>query len=416
MNFKDFAKPILEAKSKQFKISEEQRKLFLSTLAELLEKNCQEILAANKKDLAKMDPSSPLYDRLELTEKRIMDIKESVLYVNNLPYLVGKEFYSHRNSSGLEITKVRVPFGIIGIIYESRPNVTIDCAALCVYSGNCVILRGGSDAYESNKYIVELIQTALTKSDIPKDTVGLLPPDRELVAEMLKARDIVDLVIPRGGKDLIDRVRKEATMPAIETGAGVCHVYVHEDADVDMAAKIIVNAKVQRPSVCNALDTALIHEKPAPDLLALLSVELKKFAVKIYADEIAYKILKAIYPEELLFKASHEDYGREFLSLAMSVKIVDDLDEAITHISEYSSKHTEAIVCDDMKVAEEFLQRVDAASVLHNASTRFTDGFEFGLGAEIGNSTQKLHARGPMGIEEIMTYKWVSRGKGIVRP
>jgi glutamate-5-semialdehyde dehydrogenase len=414
-DFSKFINPVIAAKKDQFKFGEEHRHNFLESLAELLEKKSDEIIDANKLDLAKMDKESHLYDRLELTENRIHGMQESIQYINQLPYIIGQRFYSHTNSSGLDVSKVRVPFGVIGIIYESRPNVSIDCAALGVYSGNCVMLRGGSDAYESNKYLVSLIKIALHKADMNEGTVDLLPTDRGLVYEMLKAKESIDLVIARGGRGLIDFVQDEALMPAIETGAGVCHTYVHNDASVDMATNIISNAKISRPSVCNALDTVLIHKEMAPDLLSLLGVEIHGFKVKIYADEQSYELLKAVYPEEFLFRADDSDFGHEYLSLGMSVKIVEDMNEAIEHVSKYSSMHSEVIIPNDEKLAAEFINRSDAGAVYHNASSRFTDGFEFGLGAEIGVSTQKLHARGPMGLEELMTYKWVCRGEGQTR-
>lgn len=416
MDFKTVAEKVLVARDSQYKVSESARHKFLQELARNLDEERSGIFKANRKDLKKLDPSDHLYDRLELNDKRVGSIIESVLYIDQLPYVVGKEVSHHVNSSGLDISKILVPFGVIGMIYEARPNVTVDVAALCIYSGNCCVLRGGSAADESNKFLVHnVIRPALISAGIDENSVCLLDSDRKYVGEMLSASDVIDLVIPRGGQDLIDMVREKASMPVIETGRGVCHIYAHSDCDLDMATNIVVNAKVSRPSVCNSLDTALISREVASDLLVILGAELAQFNVEIYADEESYELLHGNYPDHILFKASGSNFGEEYLRLAMSIKIVDGLDEAVSHISEFSSKHSEGIVCGDREIASEFLARVDAASVYHNASIRFSDGFEYGLGAEIGVSTQKLHARGPFGIEEIMTYKWICKGDGIVR-
>ncbi|HEY0274006.1 MAG TPA: glutamate-5-semialdehyde dehydrogenase, partial [Chitinophaga sp.] len=316
--------------------------------------------------------------------------------------------------NGLLVQKRTAPLGVVGVIYESRPNVTIDVAALCLRSGNVCLLRGGTDAFYTNTLLVAILREALQAQGIDPNAVQLLPAGRELVQEMLEASGYIDIIIPRGSQQLIDFVRTHAKVPVIETGAGVCHTYVEQTADLEQAAAIVTNAKVSRPSVCNALDTVLVDAAVAADFLPLLAPRLAAYNVEIFADATAYAILQtAAYP--LLQAASPEDFGREFLDLKCSVKVVNGLEEALAHIRRYSSKHSEAILSKDAATSERFLQEVDAAAVYVNASTRFTDGGVFGLGAEIGISTQKLHARGPFALEKLVTEKWFVYGNGQVR-
>jgi len=314
--------------------------------------------------------------------------------------------------NGLQLEKISVPLGVVGAIYESRPNVTFDIAALCLRSHNGCVLKGSIDAHETNKVAVEIIKNVLKENNIDEDCVALLPAERETVQELFTATKYVDVLIPRGSDSLIQFVRKNSLVPVIETGAGVCHVYVEKDADLKKAVDIVVNAKVSRPSVCNAADAILVDKPVAKEFLKQLQPAFNKYSVEIFADANAYDLLKD-YPH--LQKATPEDFGREFLSLKCAVKVVDDIDEALEHIAEYSTKHSEAIVSENRQQCERFLQEVDAAAVYSNASTRFTDGEEFGLGAEIGISTQKLHARGPFALEKLVTEKWVVRGEGQVR-
>jgi glutamate-5-semialdehyde dehydrogenase len=315
-------------------------------------------------------------------------------------------------SNGLIIEKITSPLGVVGIIYESRPNVTIDVAALCLRSGNACVLRGGSDAYHSNKKLVSLIHQALDKYGVDRNVVQLIPTNRKFVNELLNASRYVDIIIPRGSQDLIDFVRANSKVPTIETGAGVCHTYVNKDANLSKALDIVVNAKVSRPSVCNALDTVLIDYEVSHIFLPMLADQLKEYKVQIQADQAAFNILKG-YP--WLNQASEEDFGKEFLDFKCSIKVVHGFQEALDHIQQYSSKHSEAIISDNQESCDRFLQEVDAAAVYTNASTRFTDGGIFGLGAEIGISTQKLHARGPFALEKLITEKWIIRGEGQIR-
>lgn len=386
----------------------------LEALAGLLLQHQDQILAANARDGERASGPSARKDRLLLTEARIRALAEGVLAVATMPDPLGVQLYEYTHPKGMRIRKVSAPLGVVGVVYESRPNVTIDVAALCLRAGNGVILRGGSDAEHSNAYLVSLIQEALAACGLPRETVQLLPPDREYVRELLRASAYVDVLIPRGSQELIEYVRKHATVPAIETGAGVCHTYAEASADPEMAARIIVNAKVSRPSVCNALDTILLDETLAEKLLPLLLPDFLAQEVEMYADEASWKLLRQLgYPH--LRHARPKDYGREFLDYACSLRLVSGFEEALAHIRHYSSRHSEAIVTQDEALAARFLQEVDAAAVYVNASTRFTDGGEFGLGAEIGISTQKLHARGPFALEKLTTEKWIIHGSGQVR-
>ena len=372
------------------------------------------ILAENKKDLARMDKNDPKYDRLKLTEERLKGIAADTRNVATLPSPLGKVLKESVRPNGMRLTKVSVPFGVIGIIYEARPNVSFDVFSLCLKSGNACILKGGSDADCSNRAIISVIHEVLKKFNINPHIVELLPADREATAALLNAVGYVDLIIPRGSSSLIHFVRENAKIPVIETGAGICHTYFDEFGDVNKGAAIIHNAKTRRVSVCNALDCAIIHEKRLTDL-PMLCEKLKDSHVIIYADAQAYQALKNRYPAELLEHAKAESFGTEFLDYKMAVKTVKSFEDALGHIQENSSKHSECIVTENKERAALFTKIVDAACVYTNVSTAFTDGAQFGLGAEIGISTQKLHARGPMGLEEITSYKWVIEGDGQTR-
>ena len=372
------------------------------------------ILAENKKDLGRMDKNDPKYDRLKLTKERLKGIAADTRNVATLPSPLGKVLKESVRPNGMRLTKVSVPFGVIGIIYEARPNVSFDVFSLCLKSGNACILKGGSDADCSNRAIISVIHEVLKKFNINPHIVELLPADREATAALLNAVGYVDLIIPRGSSSLIHFVRENAKIPVIETGAGICHTYFDEFGDVNKGAAIIHNAKTRRVSVCNALDCAIIHEKRLIDL-PMLCEKLKDSHVIIYADAQAYQALKNRYPAELLEHAKAESFGTEFLDYKMAVKTVKSFEDALGHIQENSSKHSECIVTENKERAALFTKIVDAACVYTNVSTAFTDGAQFGLGAEIGISTQKLHARGPMGLEEITSYKWVIEGDGQTR-
>ncbi len=408
-------KDVLDASRKLNLIEDEIIQQVLLELADQAEKNTTFLLAENQKDLDRMDPDDPRFDRLKLTADRISGIAADIRNVARLENPVGKILKETIRPNGLKITKVSVPFGVIGIIYEARPNVTFDVFALCLKSGNACVLKGGSDAIYSNQAIVSVIQTVLKKYNIDENTVALLPAGRGETLEMLCAHGYIDLIIPRGSQNLINFVRENARIPVIETGAGICHTYFDEFGDIQKGADIVFNAKTRRPSVCNALDCLVIHESRLPGLVEI-GKKLSEEKVVIYADKSSFEILKGNYPENLLFPATDESFGTEFLSLKMSVKTVSSFDEAIEHIHKYSSKHSEAIVSEDIGRIEKFRKMVDASSVYSNVSTAFTDGAQFGLGAEIGISTQKLHARGPMALEELTSYKWIIEGDGQVRP
>ncbi len=384
----------------------------LRALADSLEAHTKKILAANQKDLAKQDPENPRIDRLLLNTERIAAIADSIRNISKLPNPSGKQLEHKKMPNGLDLEKRSVPLGVAGVIYESRPNVTFDIAALCLRSQNACVLKGSSEAEHTNKAAVALIRTVLKKFNINPDCISLLPSNRETVNVLFHATRYIDVLIPRGSDNLIQYVRNNSRVPVIETGAGVCHVYVEKQADLAKAVSIVVNAKVSRPSVCNAMDTVLVDEHIAKDFLWRLQPALAEYGVEIFADGKAFRLLKG-YPE--LKKANPEDFGREFLSLKCAVKVVKDIEEALVHIRKYSTKHSEAIVSENKKRCGRFLQEVDAAAVYANASTRFTDGEQFGLGAEIGISTQKLHARGPFALEKLVTEKWVIRGNGQVR-
>ena len=386
----------------------------LMAVADAAIENTEKILGANVFDLERMDISNPKYDRLKLTAQRISDIASDIRNVASLPSPLGNILYEDVRPNGLKIKKVSVPFGVIGVIYEARPNVSFDVFSLCMKSGSACILKGGSDAYNSNKTIVDVIKDVLCKFGVDTNIVTLLPTDRETTTELLHANGYVDLIIPRGSSNLINYVRAEATVPVIETGAGICHTYFDLAGDIAIGTGIINNAKTRRVSVCNALDCLLIHTDRLSDLPQLCS-QLSSSNVIIYADKSSYEALKGFYPSELLQQATPSSFGTEFLDYKMAIKTVSSIDEAVNHIFKYSSKHSECIVTEDRRAAEYFRRAVDAACVYVNAPTSFTDGAQFGLGAEIGISTQKLHARGPMGLKEITTYKWLIDGNGQIR-
>lgn len=390
------------------------KQAILRALAEQLMVQAGEIIAENKKDLDRMADTDPKKDRLLLNTERIKSLSDSLQDIALLPDPSNQLLSEKKLENGLLVRKQTVPLGVVGVIYESRPNVTVDVAALCIRSGNACVLRGGSDALYTNTILVRIICEALQASGTDPEAVQLLPVDRSHIAELLTAVKYVDILIPRGSQQLIDYVRENARVPVIETGAGVCHTYVESTADLAMAGRIVTNAKVSRPSVCNALDTVLVDRAVAKDFLPLLSPSLAAYNVEIFADETAFPILQAAgYPH--LAKAAPEDFGREFLDFKCSVKVVEDAEEALDHIRRFSSKHSEAIITNNTSLTERFLNEVDAAAVYVNASTRFTDGGVFGLGAEIGISTQKLHARGPFALEKLVTEKWVVYGNGQVR-
>ena len=386
----------------------------LLSVAERAVEETDTILAANAKDLSRMDEANPMYDRLKLTRERIEGIAGDTRNVAALPSPLGRVLKHTVLPNGLDLKRVSVPFGVIGIVYEARPNVTFDVFALCLKAGSACILKGGKDADDSNRAIVGIIKSVLREHKVNENAINLLPASHEATAELLHANGIVDLVIPRGSKRLIDFVRREASVPVIETGAGVCHAYFDKDGDLSKGARIINNAKTRRVSVCNALDCALVHADRLADLPELCR-QLMESNVVIYADEPAMAALRGNYPEELLRPSTEESYGTEFQSYTMAIKTVVDADEAIRHIRRHGSGHSECIITENRETADRFLAQVDAACVYHNAPTSFTDGAQFGLGAEIGISTQKLHARGPMALEEITTYKWIIEGNGQVR-
>jgi glutamate-5-semialdehyde dehydrogenase len=400
------------ASKKLLRFSDDAIRDVLYAIADKVEGDMSSILKANAKDVKKMDASDPMVDRLQLNEQRLQAIANAVRKVAELPSPVGQLILKRKMKKGLELKKMTVPFGVVGVIYESRPNVTFDTAVLCLKSKNACLLKGSRHADETNKKSVQLIQKVLKKKGFPADCVSLLPSDRKTLDKMFTATKYIDLIIPRGSQQLIETVRKDSLVPVIETGAGVCHVYVHEEADIKKALQIVENAKVSRPSVCNAMDTLLVDKTIASKFLPLLKESFLKHKVEIYADAKSSSLLKS-YP--YLIKASEDDFGKEFLSLKCSVKVVNNFDGAINHIQKYSTKHSEAIVSESKEACERFMNEVDSAVVYANASTRFTDGEEFGLGAEIGISTQKPHARGPFALEKLVCEKWFVTGNGHIR-
>lgn len=386
----------------------------LEALARRTLESESQILEANLSDLARMPESDPKYDRLLLNSQRLADIANDLRCVAALPSPVGEVLEQRQLDNGLQLSKIRVPMGVIAVIFESRPNVTFDVFALCLKTLNACVLKGSSDAHDTNRVVVGLMHEVLTEHGIDPAVVFLAPPQREYLSDILQATECIDLAIPRGSKGLIDFVRDNARIPVIETGAGIVHTYVDASADLAKAKAIITNAKTRRVSVCNALDTLILHHDLLPELPALMAEMGEDFQVEVYADEAAFQTLDGHYAASLN-PASPEHFGTEFLSMKMSIKTVSGLEEALEHIHRFSSKHSEAIVAEDPAVIEQFLNKVDAAAVYANTSTAFTDGGQFGMGAEIGISTQKLHARGPMALPELTSYKWVVKGSGQTR-
>lgn len=396
-------------------VGEEKKNELLLALADATEKHIDEILKANAEDLSKMDKSDSMYDRLLLTEDRLKGIAADIRNVAQLPSPLNKVLEQRTLPNGLELKKVSVPFGVIGIIYEARPNVSFDVFSLCFKSGNACVLKGGTNAHASNSAIVALIQNVLKENGIDENVVHLMPAGRESTAELLNAVGSVDMIIPRGSAGLINFVRENSRVPVIETGAGVVSTYFDAQGDVEKGKKIINNGKTRRVSVCNALDSLIVHRSRLSDLAELLA-PLAESNVIIEADEDSYDSLKGHYPDSLLKPLTETSYGTEYKDYKMNIKTVADIDEAIAHITKYDSGHSEAIITEDDKAAAKFQTEVDAACVYVNAPTSFTDGGQFGMGAEIGISTQKLHARGPMALPEMTSYKWLIKGDGQVRP
>ncbi|EOR93682.1 Gamma-glutamyl phosphate reductase [Arcticibacter svalbardensis MN12-7] len=395
-------------------LSDEKIASILVQLADELLKEQSYIIEENQKDLLLMDPEDPKFDRLKLTENRIAAISKDLVNVAKLKSPLRKVLMEKTLLNGLNLKKVSVPLGVVGVIYEARPNVTIDVFSLCIKTGNVAILKGGSDAYFTNQALISMVHYILELNYVSKFIVRLLPPERSSTEALLNAVGLVDVIIPRGSNSLIKYVREHSKVPVIETGAGIVHTFVDETADIKKSQAIIFNAKTRRVSVCNSLDCLIVHEQKLNDL-PFLTEPLSSANVIIYADEQSFEALKDHYPTHLLFPAKEEHFGIEFLDYKLSIKTVTDLESALDHIAKYSSKHSEAILSENEENINRFLSRVDAAAVYANASTGFTDGAQFGLGAEIGISTQKLHARGPMGLEELTSYKWIIVGTGQIR-
>jgi len=386
----------------------------LNKVADAAIQNIPYLLEENLKDLLRMDENDPKYDRLRLTEDRIKGIAEDIRNVAQLNSPLGEIIEEKTLKNGLNLKKIRVPLGVVGIIYEARPNVTFDVFALCLKSGNVSMLKGGSDADFSNRAILKVINSVLENFNISANIVQLLPPSREATSEMLNAVDYIDIIIPRGSQKLINYVRENSRVPVIETGAGIVHTYYHASADKNKGKAIISNAKLRRVSVCNALDCLIIDHSKLDDLIFLVD-DLKAAQVEIFADEPSFAILKDQYHGSILFRAEEEHFGTEFLAKKLAIKTVSSEEEALDHIARYSSRHSEAIIAEDAEIIDRFLKMVDAATVYANTSTAFTDGSQFEMGAEIGISTQKLHARGPMSLPELTSYKWIVIGDGQIR-
>ncbi len=410
------AKAAKAASRKLAHLPTEVKNKALANIAESLMAREGEILDANRlacEDAKASGMEKAMLDRLVLNSSRLQAMADDVRTVASLPDPVGEIIDTTERPNGLRIERRRVPLGVIGVVYESRPNVTVDISSLCLKSGNAVILRGGKEALRSNSALARVIREAAQAGGVPGDAIQFIEsPERELVSRMLKMSENIDLIIPRGGEQLVALVTGNATMPVLASGVGICHTYVDRTADLEKAVAIAVNAKVQRPTVCNALDCLLVHSEIAERYLPMIATEWAQAGVEMRCDERALKIL---FPNFIVVPASESDWGKEFLALIAAVKVVDSLDEALEHIARYNSGHSEAIITEDDSEAARFLEEVDAACVYVNASTRFTDGGQFGLGAEVGISTQKFHARGPMGLRELTTYKWVIMGSGQVR-
>ena len=416
MELKETFKRVKAASKELALVSDECRNEILNAVANAIVREKVALLEANAKDLERMEHDNPLYDRLQLTEKRLEDIASDIRHVAALPSPLGHITKEKTLENGLKLKRISVPFGVIGMIYEARPNVSFDVFSLCFKSGNACILKGGKDADASNRAIVALIHAVLRQSGVNESVVELLPATHEATGEMLNAVGYIDLCIPRGGKRLIEFVRDTARIPVIETGAGVVNTYFDKDGDLEIGKAIVNNAKTRRVSVCNALDCLIVHRdrlEDLPELCALLSAS----SVRIFADDDSYQALaEGLYPPELFFHATEDSFGTEFMDYAMALKTVDSIDKALDHIARFGSGHSECIITENTEMARMFQTQVDAACVYVNAPTSFTDGAQFGLGAEIGISTQKLGPRGPMGLEEITTYKWLIEGHGQTRP
>ncbi|UIR55334.1 glutamate-5-semialdehyde dehydrogenase [Sphingobacterium sp. SRCM116780] len=413
-NITEQLKAALAATQDINQLDSSRKESLLKDLADAIVVQWKAIIVENEKDLSQLDIDDPKRDRLVLNEERIHTLARSVLDVAQLADPAGKLLSEQVLENGLLLQKKAVPLGVVAVIYESRPNVTIDVASLCIRSGNVCLLRGGTDAFHTNSIFIQIIQGVLLKHNLNPNIVQLLPTDRRFVQELLEATKYVDIIIPRGSQSLIDFVRTHAKVPVIETGAGVCHTYVEQSASIDKAVAIVANAKISRPSVCNALDTILLDEQIAVPFLEGIINPFVAAKVEVFADEKSYALLQQLhYP--YLQKAEEADFGREFLDLKCSVKVLNGLGQALTHIATHSSRHSECMVSNDPIKLERFMNAVDAAAVYANASTRFTDGGEFGLGAEIGISTQKLHARGPFALEKLVTEKWFVTGNGQIR-
>jgi len=410
---RQFAENAKNASRVLAELPSETKRRILNDIAARLKKDSGKIIRANQKDLRaaeKMGLTEAMTDRLMLNAKRIEQMAKAVSDVTKLPEPIGKVLKSWRRPNGLRISKVTVPLGVILIIYESRPNVTSECASLCLKSGNAVLLRGGREAFHSNRAIVEVYAQVLKRHGIPQASVSLVPVlDRRAIDELLKLEDLINLVIPRGGEALIRRVARNARIPVIKHYKGICHVYVDRDADLNMALKIAFNAKCQRTGVCNAMETLLVHRSVAPKFLPRYGEMLKKAGFEIRGDEVTRRFIPEIK------KATEKDWLTEYLDKILSIRVVRDVNEAIDHIQKYGSAHTDSIVTRSQKTAKKFVSKVDSSSVMVNTSTRFSDGNEYGFGAEIGISTDKVHARGPMGLEGLISYKYVVRGNGQVR-
>ncbi|NPA36632.1 MAG: glutamate-5-semialdehyde dehydrogenase [Chlorobi bacterium] len=414
MNTSEQLQKIKIAAAKMTRLNDDDIKRVLHGVAGALVKNTDAILKENIKDLERMDPSDPKYDRLKLTKERIEGMAGDVLNVMNLPSPLGIMLEERTLPNGLELKKVSVPLGVVGVIYEARPNVTTDVFSLTFKAGNACVLKGGSDAMYSNAILTNLIKNELDNAGVDSEIIQLLSPERQAAKELMEAVGFIDILIPRGSQNLIDSVRENSKVPVIETGAGIVHTYFDKSGDLEKGKRIVFNAKTRRVSVCNALDCLIVHKERLSELPELVEMMAGK-NVEIFADKDAFDALDGKYPAELLHVASPEHFGTEFLSYKMALKTVASLDEALDHIARYSSKHSEAIIAEDEKVIEVFYRDVDAAAVYANTSTAFTDGAQFGMGAEIGISTQKLHARGPMALRELTSYKWIIKGNGQVR-
>ncbi|MDG0866927.1 glutamate-5-semialdehyde dehydrogenase [Candidatus Lucifugimonas marina] len=415
----DQAKAASAASRKLASTSTEVKNAALHAIADAIEENRQSILRANEQDLeaAKRDGLDfHMMDRMTLTNARVKDMADAARNIAALEDPIGEILEKREMPNGLDITRVRVPLGVIGVIYESRPNVTIDIATLCLKSGNGVVLRGGKECILTNTVMAGIVKNAIESAGIPRDVVQFVEStDRALVKEMLEMDDAIDLMIPRGSAELVNFVGQNAKMPAITGGVGVCHTYVDADANLDDALNIVVNAKAKRPTVCNAMDTLLVHQGVAREFLPKLATEFGVHDVELRADGRAMSVLGALSDGAKVTPAQSDDFGMEFLALIAAVKIVDSMDDAMEHIAEFGSKHSEAIISENKEAIERFLNEVDSGAVFANTSTYFNDGAQFGLGAEVAISTNKLHARGPMGLKEITTYKWKVRGQGQVR-